>query len=251
MSFILLPNLKSVSSLVPSIPVVEEGLVLHLDAANSDSYSGNGSIWYDLKGNVNATLENSPLYSTSQGGYFSLNGSNQGMSITDTAGINDFNGTQNYSIEIWIRADSTQNGAYSNQVAIVEKWAGSGTYPYAIRLDTSHNGGVGAITSRAYDGSSSPQAYTAMIYDQWIQHVSVFDWTNDTVKNYINGQASGTRDISAMSTNVSNNISTQIGRRGSSYYFTGDVSIFRIYDKALELEEISQNYSANKTRYGL
>lgn len=251
MSFILLPNLKAVSSLVPSIPVVEEGLVLYLDAANSDSYSGDGYIWYDLKGNVNATLENDPLYSTSQGGYFSLNGYNQSMSIADTAGINDFNGTQNYSIEIWIRADSTQNGANGSYVAIVEKWAGYGPYPYAIRLDTSHNGGVGAITSRAYDGSTSPPAYTAMIYDQWIQHVSVFDWTNDTVKNYINGQASGTRDISAMSTNVSNNIVTQIGRRETGYRFTGDISIFRIYDKALELEEVAQNFDANKNRYGI
>ena len=36
--------------------IVEDGLVLHLDAADRNSYPGSGSTWYDLCGNTNFTL---------------------------------------------------------------------------------------------------------------------------------------------------------------------------------------------------
>ena len=41
------------------LPIVTDGLVVHLDAGNSASYPGSGTTWYDLSGNGNdATLYN-------------------------------------------------------------------------------------------------------------------------------------------------------------------------------------------------
>ena len=49
--------------------IVNDGLVLYLDAANSKSYSGTGTTWTDLSGNLNnATLVNGPTYSSLNGG---------------------------------------------------------------------------------------------------------------------------------------------------------------------------------------
>ena len=39
-----------------------DGLVLHLDAQNKNSYGGSGNIWTDLIGNYNSTMYNSPTY---------------------------------------------------------------------------------------------------------------------------------------------------------------------------------------------
>jgi hypothetical protein len=36
-----------------SANIVTEGLVTHLDASNSSSYSGSGTTWFDLSGNGN------------------------------------------------------------------------------------------------------------------------------------------------------------------------------------------------------
>ena len=50
--------------------IVTDGLVLALDAANTRSYPGSGSTWFDLSGNNhNATL-NSVTHSTVNGGVF-------------------------------------------------------------------------------------------------------------------------------------------------------------------------------------
>ena len=53
--------------------LVTNGLSLYLDAANSSSYSGTGSTWYDVSGNNrNATLFNTPTYSTTNAGIFTF-----------------------------------------------------------------------------------------------------------------------------------------------------------------------------------
>ena len=55
--------------------VVEDGLVMALDAANTRSYPGSGSTWFDISGNNhNATL-NSVTHSSVNGGVFVTAGS--------------------------------------------------------------------------------------------------------------------------------------------------------------------------------
>ena len=55
--------------------IVENGLVLHLDAADTNSYPGSGTLWTDLSGNGNnGTLTNGPAYSSNNKGYFSFDG---------------------------------------------------------------------------------------------------------------------------------------------------------------------------------
>ena len=42
--------------------IVQDGLVLNLDAAVDQSYPGNGTTWYDLSDNGNGTLTNGPTF---------------------------------------------------------------------------------------------------------------------------------------------------------------------------------------------
>lgn len=243
----------------PSVPisVVEDGLVVHLDASNTSSYSGAGSTWYDLtSNNLDFNLENSPTYNTDNGGYFEFDGSNQALSsIASTSGINDFDGTNDYSLEIWFNANSSQPGVTSNYVAIIEKWNNSGgtAYPYALRYHVPN----GVFQMQAYDASNSGVAYVSASTEQWVQIVGSFDWTNDTLYLYKNGELSthpwgGTEDISAITNSVSNSLNTTVAKRSTSgFYLAGGIAIFRIYDKALSSTEVLQNYNANKDRFGL
>lgn len=67
--------------------VVTDGLILHLDSGNGNSYPGTGNIWYDISGqNAHATLINNPYWG-SEGGFL-FNGT--------THGADGFNVPQNY-----------------------------------------------------------------------------------------------------------------------------------------------------------
>ena len=73
---------------------------LRLDAANPTSYSGSGSVWYDVSGNnYNVDLYNSPTWSATGGGYFDFNGTTQWGKHTFASAI----GTQTYlTCEVWV-----------------------------------------------------------------------------------------------------------------------------------------------------
>ena len=66
---------------------VTNGLVFHLDARDTNSYSGSGNTWNDLSGNsYNGTLMNSPSFSNDNGGMINLNGSTQWVQLNSFAG---------------------------------------------------------------------------------------------------------------------------------------------------------------------
>ena len=48
--------------------IITENLVLNVDAANTDSYPGSGTLLTDLTGNYNATLVNGVGFTTDDGG---------------------------------------------------------------------------------------------------------------------------------------------------------------------------------------
>ncbi len=65
--------------------IVTNGLVLHLDAANSKSYLGSGTTWNDLSGNGNnATLTNGPSFSNSNRGSIVFDGTNDYAELNKT-----------------------------------------------------------------------------------------------------------------------------------------------------------------------
>ena len=65
---------RTVSDFVPN-SIIDDGLVLYLDAANTKSYPGSGTTWTDLSGNGNnGTLENGVGYNSGNGGSLVFDG---------------------------------------------------------------------------------------------------------------------------------------------------------------------------------
>ena len=57
--------------------IVQDGLVLNLDAGVAQSYSGTGTTWTDLSGNGNnGTLTNGPVFNSDRGGSIVFDGTN-------------------------------------------------------------------------------------------------------------------------------------------------------------------------------
>ena len=60
--------------------IVKDGLVLYLDAGSPNSYPliNSSTTWKDISGNANnSSLVNTPTFSTTVGGAFTFNGTNQ------------------------------------------------------------------------------------------------------------------------------------------------------------------------------
>jgi hypothetical protein len=61
--------------------IIEDGLVLCLDAGNNNSYPKSGTTWSDLIGTNDGILTNGPTYDSDNAGAISFDGTNQYAAI--------------------------------------------------------------------------------------------------------------------------------------------------------------------------
>ena len=208
--------------------VIQDGLVLNLDAGASTSYPGSGTTWTDLSGNGNTgTLVNGPTYSSANGGSIVFDGSNDYATIT-----NNSLPTGNYTINCWVKTPSvipvTQ---YDMIISTSQNFWYLGIYLDKFTID--NNDGT-------FRFGSTLSAST------WYNVVVTRSGSTDTA--YINGVSQGTNTNSAT---LSGN--WEIGRwaYSPSHYWNSDIAQVSIYNRALTADEILQNYNALKGRFGL
>lgn len=208
---------------------VTSGLILNLDAGNTKSYPGSGTLWKDLSGNNNGELLNNPTYNTSNGGNIVFNGTN--------------------SVNIGTI------GGYSNNLTCeaVFKTTSSGTWKDII---CGPNGDIiftvnGSKLNFGSQGNSPiPHAnYSTSDVNtgQWFHGVSTYDGTY--VKIYINGILESTNNRTGNLTPGS--ISVGSASSGVSEFFIGSLALVKLYNKALTETEVLQNFNSIKSRFGL
>jgi len=221
--------------------VVTDGLVLCLDAGNSQSYPGSGTTWTDLAGSYNTTLINGPTFSSANGGSIDFDASND---YTDTgwgSGLNPT--TASYSFEAWVKADNTT----TFQMFLAPSDHGSNQRAYFSK----HNTGKWLI---GIGGATDASIWSTQdVTTNWTHMAIILNSTDNKGRLYINGVLEDTGDAY---TSYTFNQNFNIGRGGSGsspgFYWGGLISNVKIYaSKALTATEILQNYNAHKARYGL
>jgi len=214
--------------------IVQDGLVLCLDAADSKSYPGSGSTWYDLSGNNrNFTLIGSLTHDNF---YFDgINNSNYPRGSSYSHRTNDF------TYSFWIMWD-----AQTNLATLVEN--GSWTDTLLVRYQTTAVSAVQGIAMYAEGALRGTHAFTPS-NNTWYNIVIERD--SSISKFYLNGiyqnQFSFTTDINLSNANMF------IGRsqHTTNQFVNGKLSIFQMYAKSLSENEILQNYNSLKGRFGL
>ena len=87
--------------------IITDGLVLCLDAADQNSYSGSGNTWTDLSGNGNnGTLINGPTFTSENYGSIIFDGSNDYMSVNNN--YNHFAET----VIVWAKSNTSTWNQY-------------------------------------------------------------------------------------------------------------------------------------------
>lgn len=225
-----------------SLPsIITSGLVLNLDAGNPISYSGTGTTWTDLSSNGNnATLYNGTAYSSANGGTMVFDGVNDQALITNS---NSINITTSLTIEGWIKPMSI-----SGWIAIFYKNTNTVNGGYHLGIDPS---GYLAGGLRNPDWVTV-QSTTNQIQTNTWQHIAMsMDLTNKILKLYKNGNLIKTQ-TSFNYALTGNTDPLSIGAQANgSQSFLGSIPICRLYNTVLTDTEVTTNFNALKSRYGL
>jgi hypothetical protein len=224
------------SELVP----VSADLQLYLDAGNPTSYPGSGSTWTDLVAAKAFTLYNSPTYSSNNGGYLNFDpASTQWADATSLP-----SSLANWTVEAWHWYAGTNNNG--SPCIVTEAFAG-GPINYTVGncTDSSPNLQVGH-----WDGSSfyPTPIGTILTAGEWYQVVGTFNGTANQL--YLNGAFVSSTATTSAAQSVGAGIRL-MRRWDADQYWGGRLGIVRIYSAALTAEQITQNYNANRSRFGL
>jgi hypothetical protein len=217
--------------------IVTEGLTLHLDSLNSDSYSGSGTTWYDISGN---------------GNHFTMQGN---ITWDGTNGFGNFSGN----------STGTGNKFYCNNSAFAKAYkasnGGVGYTTFAWAKITSTGGWqklMGFSDSDSYIdlyGQSSTSNYHQE--DGSTLYINGVSVSNDTYtlngagfkmiasSNYNSGSTT-TPTYTFSIGNDPNSATTQ-----ASYPWLGNIVSVMVYNRVLSYNEIQQNFIMTKHRFGL
>jgi len=214
--------------------IITDGLVLHLDPVNKNSYSGSGTSISDISGNnYTGTLINGVTFNTNA---LVLNGSSQYIDMNTSALIPA--GASSYTVSIWLYRNRNNVG-YEEVLA---QWtSGNSGNSFFFGFDNSN--------VRFSDNWNPVTVSGAGTINTWMNIVGVnFGGSNAHI--YINGNLMAVRGSALTYTGTGNMI---IGRQGTlgSEYFSGRIGQTLIYNKALNKGEILNNYYSSKANYGL
>jgi hypothetical protein len=224
--------------------VVQDGLVLHLDAANRRSYPGFGTAWNDLSGNGNTgTLTNGPTFSSENAGSIVFDGNNDYIDCGSTLQINS--NLLGLTVSIWIKIFGR------NTIMLVENGTSFTTNTFYLAQEDANRLTFLVYGDGAYDlvTISSPVPYQTNV---WLNLVGVWQ-SGMRCKLYYNSEDRTLALGGSSRTTVQNgNTNLWIGRRpGGSLPFLGNIGNVSIYNRALTQQEITQNFNALRGRYGI
>jgi hypothetical protein len=227
------PSITPTQTVTPSgtSPIVSN-LLVYLDARNSNSYLGTGTLWTDLQGNYNGTLVNGPTYNSTDKSIVT-DGIDDYILLSNVAGTG--NATQSFTYELWINPDDT-NG---NIMSMSESNPQTGWNMPPIAAEDGRF--RGKIWQNNYLYSTSP-----FNQGQWYQVVLVWDFSSGTQSLYINGVLNDSEaGVSYLSSGVDNNIffGQQNPGADNTGDFRGEYGIIRLYNTALTSSQILNNFN--------
>jgi hypothetical protein len=213
--------------------IVQQGIILNLDASNPYSYSGAGVTWYDVSGSGNnSVLTNGPTYTTTNGGIINFDGTDD-YSVGTVSSI-----PASCTVGIWIKSSS-----YNNKIpiSIDENSYGSGPNLYFYS---------GLINWNTGDSADNPFTNSSYPDSNW-HYIVVTNDSSTNAKLYVDGVLIGTAAYRSTASTVSNNF--WIGRfhGDNNYTINASIGMTHLYNRVLTAAEVLQNYNATKGRFGL
>jgi hypothetical protein len=233
---------------VASNAVVSTNLILHLDAGNTSSYPGSGTVWTDLSGSNNNFNIDATAYNSTGVKYMDFNGSygiaknSADISLTDATGV---------TYCVWTRVKNssadwrTLTRSYSSDHHVIIQQGG-------WQIGMYDNDSAGFIDS-GYSQQSLPNYGTSnwiSMYWRWQPSSPYYEMSYNDTPGTIRGSitnANGRYNRGFGSIGGYHN-GNQTPSSGSQFW--GDIAVFMAYNRRLTDAELLQNYNSYKNRFG-
>ena len=228
-------------------PIVTDGLVLNLDAANRRSFVSGSTVWNDLSGRGNTGTLNGPTgglpsYSSANGGSIVFDGTDDYVNCGTVNSLGS-NPALPFSVSVWVKKNV--NGTAS----VFEKYQGitiTGVWGWLVRLDQPSTNDVFLYLNKSQVSESVILATGVLSLNTWINITFTYDGSFGYL--YINGvfKSSGATTGGTISTR---NFNLGILSVNNGLPLNGNIGNVLGYTKTLSATEVLQNYNALKNRY--
>ena len=217
--------------------MIQDGLVLSLDASDLNSYRSGSTTWFDVSGNNNnGTLINGPTYNSANGGSIVFDGTNDYVNISTTPNL-----TNPLTVCAFINTSVTTG---SNQVIYGPSANGSDNW-----LSVSNNRVQVNATQTSDVNNFSITGTTTIEANKWYHITGIVN--NNVTSLYVNGVFEASSSAQVFTAGGWNS-TARIGQRATGQFpFSGSIAYVHGYNIALTQAQILQNYNATKTRFGL
>lgn len=226
--------------------IVMDGLVFHIDAANSRSYAGSGLTINGLASGIGATLVNGVGFTSNNSGSFVFDGTNDYINVPHNSFISAAI-TNSFSLSVWFL--STTNGTNSTLEIVNKRNNTAGPTYVSYGMSWRRVSTTDAIFARIgfTDNSVSDLISIDLLQNVWYFATETFDGTNHRL--YINGILNQSGAVSGKTILDDGFPLTINSYSGTSEFLAGNTSTVLYHNRALTAQEVLQNYNATKGRY--
>ena len=225
--------------------LIQNGLVLCLDASDKNSYPGSGTTWYDVVSTNNGTLINGPTFNSGNGGSIVFDGASDKVECSSSSPI-----SSTLSLEIMMYPTSLNQNS-----GVLCKWTAGGgptdnSYLFYLGQDAA-NSRYGFALFQTNNTVRTLTPTTEYSINTWTHIVCTAD--GSTMRIYKNGVIDPTTQTydGTIKTSTKKLVVGTLREEDTVYNYTGRIAFCRIYNRALSATEVAQNYNSQKSRFGL
>jgi hypothetical protein len=211
--------------------IVTDGLIFAVDAGSTRSYPGSGTTTTSLVGSNTGTLTNGVAYVSGNGGSWDFDGVDDFIDTTFLLPAGD------RSLEFWVYYNTLSSTA-GNGYSLMGVQEGADKYLYTGIQSNGSGYSYAGNTGGAYSYTFSAATW---------YHIALA-MGSGTSRNYVNGEQVATRAYTASAASTTE---VMIGAINQQHEIDGLIPLTRVYNKELSAAEVTQNYNAQKLRFGL
>jgi len=227
--------------------IVSTGLILNYDIGNASSYPGTGVTVTDLKASSNATLFNTPTYSS---GYLTFNGTNQYLTTNTSLNskLSPVNTSTVISIFAWVYP--IDNGVIVQELG--QTTPNTGWHDSQIEMVS------GTMKFSVWQNQPGFSSTISTPLSAW--YYAGFTFNGSVLRGYVNGALAVTSPTITRSTpyNDGANLALHYAIAHATITNLGDgtfsnmrLGALHVYNSALSAEQVLTNFQADRSRYGV
>jgi hypothetical protein len=226
----------------------KNGLRMHWDPADPNSYSGSGSTIYDLSGNgQNGTIVNTPTYTTSIGsGSFTVNPSSQSSAQYINGGAQSCGNTGTFNMWFY----TTNWVSYNNPFGTQGLTGGTNAGYRVEQYNTGGGPSMGLVCGNdagTYNGTTLIAGNG--LSNTWYNLCWTWNQSGSRVTTYLNGANIATISNTYFASTFPG--ITWGDGFSTGRYFQGNLGVFMYYTTELSAQQVNENFTYYRKRYGV